>query len=265
MVHSLGGQAVLRRLLMRCCAVAPLANLCGSRTAQAAASLCGSAPPPPCPPPESPPRVQSWLLGGHQDGPLPDCAALRGRDFELLVRLTGSYTAAGDLDGQLARFGAISALKGATYWSFSNQQRLALFREAFAVDHAGSVKPRRDYSAAELRSGAELPFVESDNRSSTLMPHSLQLVHSTPASFVLRIENLSDHRFMGLTLMAAREVQWSVAVEQLGAGRWAYRSLLGQRRLHLGRAEQHRLSNLSRCVALFDLVAGRQTDIEGFR
>ena len=249
---------------MRCCGVAPLVSLCGGRAAQAA-SLCGVAPPPPCPPPDSPPRVQSWLLDGRQDGPAPDCAALRGRDFELLVRVTGSYTAAGDLDGQLARFGAISALKGAAYWSFTDRQRLPLFREAFAVDHAGSVKPRPDYTATELRRGAELPFVDSDNRSSGLKAHSLQLVHSTPASFALRIENLSDHRVMGLTLMAAREMQWSVAVEQLGGGHWAYRSLLGQRRLRLGRAEQHRLSSLSRSVALFDLVAGRQTDIEHHR
>ena len=256
---------------MRCGVAAPLVSLASlaslgyGRAARAAASVCGSAPPPACPPPDSPPRVQSWLLDGHQDGPAPDCAGLRGRDFELLVRLTGSYTAVGDLDSQLARFGAISALKSATYWSFTDRQRLMLFREAFAVDGAGSVRPRPDYSAAELRSGAELPFVDSDNRSTTLMPHSLQLTHSTPVSFVLRIENLSDHRFMGLTLMAAREMQWSVAVERLGGGRWAYRSLLGQRRVRLGRAEQHRLSNLARCVALFDLVAGRQTDIEGLR
>jgi hypothetical protein len=33
----------------------------------------------------------------------------------------------------------------------------------------------------------------------------------------------------------------------------------------MGRAEQHRLSNLSRCVAMFDHFTGRQTEVEAYR
>jgi hypothetical protein len=33
----------------------------------------------------------------------------------------------------------------------------------------------------------------------------------------------------------------------------------------MGGAEQHRLSNLARSVAMFDHLAGRQTDIEPYR
>ena len=228
-------------------------------------SLCGSAPLPAYPAPDKPALVQSWLQDGHQDGPTPDCRGLRDHDFELLVRLTGSYTAQGDLDAQLARMGAVSLLKGATYWSYSDRKRLVLFQEAFAVDAAGSLRPRADFSAAELRSGAELHFVHSDNRSSKLSPYSLRLAQSTPETFQVLIENTADLRYMGLTLVASREMQWSVSIERLGPSRWGYRSLLGMRHLHLGRAEQHRLSNLARCVALFDLLTGRQTDIEHYR
>jgi hypothetical protein len=32
---------------------------------------------------------------------------------------------------------------------------------------------------------------------------------------------------------------------------------------HRARAEQYRLSNLARCVAMFGLLTGRQTEIEG--
>jgi hypothetical protein len=71
---------------------------------------------------------------------------------------------------------------------------------------------------------------------------------------------------MGMTMVAAREMQWVVRLERLAPDRWGYRSLLGMQHLGLlGRAEQHRLSNLSRCVAMFDLLAGRQTEIEGYR
>jgi hypothetical protein len=251
-----------------------LAALCGGAglpmmnpwDAQAAApTQCGTAPPPAYPPADKPPLVQSWLQDGHQDGPTPDCRGLRDHDFELLVRLTGSYAAPGDLDSQLARVGAVSTLKGATYWSFSDRKRLVLFHEAFAVDAAGSLRPRADFSAADLRSGAELHFVHSDNRSSRLSPYSLRLVQATADAFQVQIENTADMRFMGLLLVAGREMQWSVRIERLGPGRWGYRSLLGLRRLHLGRAEQHRLSDLARCVAMFDLLAGRQTEIEQHR
>ena len=229
------------------------------------AALCGAAPAPAYPPAGQPALVQSWLQEGHQDGPTPDCRGLRDHDFELLVRVTASYAAPGDLDAQLVRIGAVSRLTGATYWSFSDRKRLVLFQAAFAVDAAGSLRPRADFSAAELRSGAELHFVHSDNRSSELSPYSLRLAQTTADAFQVQIENSADLRYLGLLLLAAREMQWSVSIERLGPGRWGYRSLLGIRHLHLGRAEQHRLSNLARCVAMFDLLAGRQTEIEPYR
>ena len=243
-----------------------LGPVLASRSATAATPpLCGAAPPPAYPPADKPPLVQSWLQDGHQDGPTPDCRGLRDRDFELLVRLTGSYAAPGDLDAQLARCGAVSLLKGATYWSFSDRKRLVLFQDAFAVDAAGSLRPRADFSAAELRSGAELHYVHSDNRSGKLTPYSLRLVQATPDLFQLSVENTSDMRYMGMLLVASHEMQWSFNIARLGPGRWGYRSLLGIRNLHLGRAEQHRLSNLARCVAMFDLLTGRQTEIEQYR
>ncbi len=230
-----------------------------------APALCGTAPPPAYPGVDRPAVVQSWLLDGRQDGPPPDCHGLRDRDFELLVRLKASYAATGDLDAQLARFGAVSSLKGATYWSFTDRKRLVLFREAYAVTQPGSTQPRADFSAAELRSGAELHFMHSDNRLGNLASYSLRLTQVSANSFQVQFENVSDLRYLGLMLVARRELQWSVAVERLGPGRWGYRSLLGLRHLHLGQAEQHRLSNLSRSVAMFDLLAGRQTDVEGYR
>ena len=254
-----------RRRLLQC--LAPLAALTGPVCWAAAepAPACGTAPPPAYPAVDKPALVQSWLQGGRQDGPPPDCSALRGRDFELLVRVTASFNAPGDLDTLLARCGAVSALKGATYWSFTDQKRLVLFREAFAVDAPATAKPRADFSPAELRSGAEMVFVHSDNRSSHLSPYSMRLATATADSFALQVENLSDMRMFGLLLVAARETQWAVSIERLGHGRWGYRSLLGQRHLRMGRAEQHRLSNLARCVALFDVLSGRQTEIEAYR
>ncbi len=254
-----------RGLLHRLGSLVGLAPWAAAVRAAAAPALCGSAPQPAYPGLDQPALVQSWLQGGRQDGPTPNCSGLAGREFELLVRITASYAAAGEMDGQLARVGMISAQKGATYWSFSDRKRLVLFREAYAVDPPSSLRQRADFSPAELRSGAELYFAHSDNRSSSLVLFSLRLHKLTPDSFQVQVENLTDMRFMGLTVVASHELQWSVAIERLGPGRWGYRSLLGMRQLHLGRAEQHRLSNLSRCVAMFDVLTGRQTDIEPYR
>ena len=237
----------------------------GPAVGGAAAPLCGSAPAPAYPPVDKPAVVETWLLDGHRDGPLPDCGALQGRDFELLVRLTASFAAPGEADAMLARLGAVSALKGASYWSFTEHKRLLLFKDSFAVEQPGNLQPRPDYTAGELRSGRELSYVHSDNRSAKLLPYGMKLVKATPDLLQLQVENLGEMRTFGLLLVAPRETQWSVTVERLGPGRWGYRSLLAQRRLRLGRNEQHRLSNLARAVAMFDLLAGRQTGIESYR
>lgn len=262
---SAGAARATRRRLCGLAAWAAVTGPMPMAWAAPSVALCGATPAPAYPPADKPALVQSWQQEGRHDGPPPDCRSLRDRDFELLVRLTASYVAPGDLDAQLARVGAVSLLKGATYWSFSDRKRLVLFQEAFAVEAAGSLRPRTDFSAAELRSGAELHFVHSDNRSSKLSPYSLRLVQATPEAVQLQIENTADLRYLGLLLVGAHEMQWSVSIERLGPDRWGYRSLLGLRHLHLGRAEQHRQSNLARCVAMFDLLAGRQTDIEQYR
>jgi hypothetical protein len=228
-------------------------------------TVCGSAPQPAYPPPDRPALVHSWVSGGHQDGPLPDCSAMRQREQELLVRVTASYQGSADLDEQLLHFGKVSMLKGMQYWSFTDRKRQTLIRDSFAVDQSGSVKPRADFSVAELRRGDELYFVHSDNRSSTLVPFALRLMQVGADGFLVRIENVADIRYLGFTMIAAREMQWAVSLERLGPRHWGYRSLLGSRRLRLGRAEQHRLSNLSRAVAMYDLLAGCQTEIEAYR
>ena len=127
------------------------------------------------------------------------------------------------------------------------------------------MKPRPDFSPAELRSGAAWFFVQSDNRAETLVPYSLQLMPSGADRLALRVENVADLRYLGLKVVGAHEMQWMMALERLGPGEWGYRSLLGICHLGMGRAEQHRLSNLARCVAMFDHLAGRQTDIEPYR
>jgi hypothetical protein len=253
-----------RQLLQRLAVIAgPLGG--AASVASAERSMCGNAPPPAYPALDKPALVQSWLRDGRQDGAAPDCNGLRSRDIELLVRVTARFHSPLDGAAMLGRLGAVSALKGMPYWSYTDKMRQLLVSESYAVDHPVSMKARADFSPAELRSGALLFFVQSNNRAAALTPYSLQLLSHGPDRLLLRVENAADLRYLGMKVVAAHEMQWVLALEPLANGHWGYRSLLGICHLGMGRAEQHRLSNLARSVALFDHLAGRQTDIETYR
>lgn len=240
-------------------------GLSGPAWADAGPVLCGQAPWPAYPGPDQPPAVQTWLGGAAPLGTGPDCSGLGLSQPELLVRLTGSCHRHVDLAEELRRFGRVSRLEGLAYWSFTDRKREVLIPHAHAVTDAAASQARAEFSLDELRSGQPLYFVHDDNRSHKQVIYSMRLQQSMDDRFSLHFENTSAMSMMGLTLLAPHELQWLVSVQRLGAGLWGYRSLLGLRRLRMGRAGQHRLSNLSRALAMFDLWAGRQTDAERYR
>lgn len=231
----------------------------------AAAGSCGDGAPPAWPAPGQPPLLHAWLAGGRQDGPAPDCSALPARPYALLLRLVATLQAPADADALALRLGAVSTHTGMRYWSFSDRQRLVLVRQAHALDNLAQRRPRPDFSLAELRSGAPLHFEQTDNRASAPLAYTMRLIQAAPDRLRLLLHNASDLRWMGLTLLAAHELQWQVDLQHLGAQRWAYLSLLGVQRLRLGSADSHRLSHLSRLVAQHDHLAGVSTEVERWR
>jgi len=90
------------------------------------------------------------------------------------------------------------------------------------------------------------------------MPYSLQLLPSGPEQLMLRGGRTSPTcATWASRWWPPREMQWAGAAGTLGnaAGLPQPAGYLPPR---MGRAEQHRLSNLSRCVAMFDhSLAGR--------
>ena len=123
-----------RQLLQRLAVIAgPLGG--AASVASAERSMCGNAPPPAYPAFDKPALVHSWLHDGRLDGAAPDCNGLRSRDVELLVRVTARFHAALDGAAMLGRLGAVSALKGMPYWSYTDKKRQLLVRESYAVDN----------------------------------------------------------------------------------------------------------------------------------
>ncbi len=95
-----------------------------------------------------PPACTGWAAEGvHGFGTL---VALAGR-FELAQ---GSGT-----DQILGRFGAISMLRGARYWSVSDGAWRPLVSDASALDGLDPDRRRSDFNAAELGSGRDAYFV----------------------------------------------------------------------------------------------------------
>ena len=63
----------------------------------------------------------------------------------------------------MGQVGAISALKGLSYWSRTRQQWQTLILQAYALRDADSGQPRADFSPDEFKQGKLLYFAEEDN------------------------------------------------------------------------------------------------------
>lgn len=252
------------------CAAAATAGVAGAAGLAQRAGLCavGSVGAALWPGPEQPPLVRSWLAGEPAAWPLPDCSGLPDVAAELLVEVSASYRDGGapaaDLSAQLLRLGAVSALAGMRYWSFSDGRREQLVEAAFAVDGPRSQQPRADFTLAELRAGQPLWWLQRDNRSAGLVHYRLQVLQADAQRLRLVAHNVDDVRWLGLTLVGAGELQWLQQLDRLPDGRVGWRGLAALQHLRLGGAAQNRRAQLARVVAWFDHLAGRETDLRAF-
>ena len=76
----------------------------------------------------------------------------------MLVALAGSFRYDGEIDGLLARIGAISAKKGVRYWSTTEKNWQMLVTDAFALSGPEASLRRADFKPAELAQGPGLPL-----------------------------------------------------------------------------------------------------------
>lgn len=225
--------------------------------APAAPLTCGTAALAPYPNPGAAPVVQTWTDAAPEAGNLarPDCAGLRSREFVLLVAVSARFFYAGSADALLARVGAVSATKGMTYWSQTDQRREVLVTDAAAVDGLATQKRRADFSLAELHAGQPLYFVQHDNRATNDVPYQLRLRAASATGWSVSYENAGPVKAYLLTLFAPGDVQSVITLEQLAPGQWGYRSLTGIRQVGMGSADRYRASYANRAVAMFEHLA----------
>jgi len=141
-----------------------------------------------------------------------------------LVAIAGQFHYRGNADGLLSRFGAVSTLAGLQYWSIRESGWRTLITNAGALDGRDSHRPRGDFSLDEMKSGADLYFTETDNRTALQIVYRMR-VEATPSSLAISIENVTPVRQLLFTLLDPGDLQSKHFFAQAGANTWTYYGL----------------------------------------
>jgi hypothetical protein len=200
------------------------------------------------------PAVSVWH---KDDGNQPACAGLLKGNFSLYVTLTGRLAAA-TADGLLQRFGAVSALRGLSYWSFSENRRETLIRDAFPVNIAGDRNSSSDFNVEEMKNGADLFFRQTDNRSASGVVYRMRVLDHAPHRLMIAVENASPVRFLFMTLFQPGDLQTIYLLEQAKDKSWSYYNLSGIRGSSMATGSGSEKSYMSRALSMFAHFAGRE-------
>ena len=173
----------------------------------------------------------------------------------MLVAVAGSF-AGGSSDDLLERFGSISRLEGLRYWSVTEGGWRTLITHATALEGPELDHPRQDFSAAEMRSGSELYFAQSDNRASGDVIYRMQVKQAGPARLVIAIDNVTAVRRFLITFFEPGDLQSVHYLERTAQGRWSYYGLAwaGERGPSL--LEMPEASYVNRALAFYRHFAG---------
>ena len=118
------------------------------------------------------PKVQSQTVTGWAPSA---CLGWDGAAPTLLVAITSRVREPGGASAMLARFSAVSRLKGVRYWSVTDRAWQTLIHESFAVTDAAGTNRREDFTPEELRPGASLYSAERDGRSSGIVIYRMRV------------------------------------------------------------------------------------------
>ncbi len=233
------------------------------------ASLCAAAegPLPPCAgvapvpsysAPGASPNIHVWTsakLGGWTPSA---CTGFTAKGDGVLVAVAGSFLFNGSADALLARFGAVSALKGVKYWSVTEGAWRNLITKATALQGPDIHRPRTDFTNAEMRSGADLYFAQSDNRAGGDVVYRMRVLEFAPDRFVVAIENVSPVSRYLVTLFNPGDLYAVHFLERRGPKVWGYYGMAWAGESLSSRLAVPEASYVNRAVALYRHFLGQQ-------
>ena len=150
----------------------------------------------------------------------PACIGWTAKGAGVLVAVAGSFDG-GSSDDLLKRFASISRLQGLRYWSVSESGWRTLITHATALEGPDLDHPRKDFTLAEMKGGAELYFAQSDNRTSGDVVYRMQVKQAAPSRLVIAIDNVTAVRRFLVPLFEPGDLQSVHYLERTAQGRWS--------------------------------------------
>jgi len=216
---------------------------------------CGADPVPAPAPVGAPPAWMARTSNALIDAP---CADELATPFRAIVTLSGSFRYAGDINGLLERLGAVSRMKGIRYWSVSDQRWAELILASRALEGLGG-PARADFSAAELLSGKEVVYAQTDNRSDAEVTFRMRVTVRNRDEITVQIRNLTPVRSFLVTAYAAGDLRTVHFLRRRSADVWDYYLASAVRESWLS-VQEASLAN--RAAAMYRYIAGQRTDEE---
>lgn len=208
------------------------------------------------------PIVQTWPdLESARLSVLPGCVIWPTSGSRLIVAVAGRFRSVDDVNGLLARFGAVSNLPSMRYWSVTDRSWRPLVTSSTALVAAMAGQPRGDFTSSELRSGRDLYFSQKDSRGASEAVYRMRARESSAERIVLDTDNVTPIRWWGLTLFGPGDLRSVYILERQEPGIWSYYSLTriaGKSWL----SGDHDKSYINRIVAMYRHLAGIPSDLE---
>jgi hypothetical protein len=167
------------------------------------------------------PNVQTW---SDAQWSMPACLPWPHARARLVVAVAGSLLHNGDSASLVARFGAISTMRGIRYWSVTESAWRILITDAFALDGPSPLQRRADFKAEEIEKGGDLYFAEQDNRSG-LVSYRMRAVEVHANRVVIVTENITAVRAFGFTLFPPGSLRAAYFVQRLNSDTWGFYGL----------------------------------------
>ena len=213
----------------------------------------GDSPVPPYAAPGQPPNAQTWRKIEFPPNP---CLAWSGR-FKLVVALGGAVSNAGDANALLARFGAISSMRGMEYFSVTENARRVLLKDAWAVTGPDARERRADFRPDEMKPGADLYFVEVDNRSSEPVTYRMRVLAANDQSLTVETENREAISAMGLKLIPPGALRATYFLGRVDARTWSLYGISATSDAASGLVSLGEASYVNRAKALYEYFSGK--------
>jgi hypothetical protein len=209
----------------------------------------------------SPPTAEAIHTKGGSGAPLGAGCFDKTESAATWITVASVVRAQESVSSLIGRFGAISGLLSAQYWSTTDQKWRPLVSSASAIPGPESTKQRADFSVAELVTGDHLYYTITDTRSGRANSYRLRVREAQAGRVVVETSNTKAIKEWGVTLYAPDGLHTVYFLNERSPGVWAYYSITRVLPASL-LATGHEKSYINRAVALYRHYMRLATDAE---